>query len=240
MDIIRQLTQSMNFVKSPLTLIAFLVVSAIAALLLILKYTNGLEMAQRLLLKGASLKHGELVKIINRVLFVVLMIVAMLFTLLAYDIHASHIAEKEKIEHGRVIANEKAEQERIRTDKGIPCQGDTCNGKNPQQLGCAVPTTPTIGVADGSYLVEGKMKDVRVQLRYSPLCRAVWVKATKVAGAKIWVESESKQPLTDPYTIPNSKVTDDHHTDMWSGEVKSRGCFQVPGTEPLCTGYVQP
>ena len=229
MDVIRQLTQAMNFVKSPLTLIAFLVVSAIAALLLVLKYTNGLKKAQSLLLRNASLNQGEFVKIINRIIYAVLILAGMLFALLAFDMHTSYMDARTK---------ETVRQQLVQ--QGIPCSGDTCTGKSPQQTGCASPSTPTIGISEGSVPVSGQLKYVKVQFRYSTLCRASWVKATKVAGAKIWVEDESKRPLSEPYTIPESNITDDYHTDMVSGEIKSRGCFQLPGTEAICTGYLQP
>jgi Protein of unknown function (DUF2690) len=229
MDSIRQLIQAMNFVKNPLTLIAFLIVSAIAALLLILKQTNGLDKAQTLLLRDASLGKGEFSKIVNRVIYAVLAFAAMLLALLAFDMHNAYTNAR----------MQDAIKEQL-SQRGIPCHGDTCTGKSPQQTGCASPATPTIGVSEGSVPVNGQLKYVKVQFRYSPLCRASWVKATKVAGAKIWVEDESKRPLAEPYTIPESKITDDYHTDMVSGEIKSRGCFQLPGTEAICTGYLQP
>ena len=228
MDIIGQLVHAMNLVKSPLMLIAFLVVSAIAALLLILKNTNGLKKAQELLLKDATLTQGEFVSIVNRVVYAVIALAAMLFTLLAFDMHTSYMDNRTK---------ETIRQEMVKNN--IPCSGNTCTGKSPQQTGCASPATPTIGISEGSVPVNGQLKYVKVQFRYSPLCRASWVKATKVAGARIWVEDESKRALSD-YIIPESNITDDYHTDMVSGEIKSRACFQLPGTEAICTGYLQP
>jgi hypothetical protein len=229
MDIIGQLVQGMNLVKSPLILIAFLVVSVIAALLLTLKHTDGLKKAQELLLRDASLTQGEFVSIVNRVVYAVLALAAMLFSLLAFDMHTSYMDARTR---------EVIKQQLVQSS--IPCSGNTCTGKSPQQTGCASPATPTIGISEGSVSVNGQLKYVKVQFRHSPLCRASWVKATKVAGAKIWVEDESKRPLSEPYTIPDSNITDDYHTDMVSGEIKSRGCFQLPGTEAICTGYLQP
>jgi hypothetical protein len=229
MDIIQQLAKAMNLVKRPLTLIAFLSVSAIATFLLALKHTNGLEKAQEMLLKKASFRKGELVGIVNRILYVVLAITAMLFSLLAFDMHNSYLDARVKDE---------IQQEIIR--RSIPCNGETCTGKNPQQIGCASPSTDTIGVSEGSILLNGKPKYVKVQLRYSPLCRSVWMKATKIVGAKIWLEEESKHQLTEPYTIPLSEIESDYHTDMISADIKSRACLQKPGSEPICTGYVKP
>ena len=63
-------------VTSPLTLIAFIVVALLAALLLVLKSTQGLQKAQELLLKDAPLRPGEFRKIVIAVLLVLVLIAA--------------------------------------------------------------------------------------------------------------------------------------------------------------------
>jgi PDZ domain len=71
----------------PLTLIAFIVVVILAALIVVLKYTGGLSKAQEFLLGGVPLQKGEFVKIVNAVLGTLLAIAGMLFALLAYQLY---------------------------------------------------------------------------------------------------------------------------------------------------------
>ncbi len=221
MDVIYQLVQAMSFVKNPLTLLAFLVVCALAALLFILKFTNGLESIQKLLFGSqGSIQRGEFVKIFNTALYTVLAVAAMLFALLAWDIHTKTV-----IDLGQ---------------RRMPCYEESCSGKSPEQLGCSGSATQTIGATEGSFRIQKELKDVKVQVRYSQICRAVWVKASKIIGATMWYENEQGKQLNDQYTIPDSKTMGDFHTDMVSASSRGRGCIKLPNEAPLCTGYVTP
>ncbi len=53
------------------------------------------------------------------------------------------------------------------------CSGNACNYKDPQATGCAV---------GASNFDEWTYMGYRVEHRYSPTCRAVWVRATYVSG----------------------------------------------------------
>jgi hypothetical protein len=229
MDVMHQMVQAMSFVKSPLSLIAFLFIVGLAALLLILKSTKGLESAQKLLLGAdSSLSKGEFVKLFKGAIYAVVLVLAMLFALLAYNMHTSYQAD--------LTVKNLAQELTIR---GIPCYEGTCNGKSPQQSGCANNSAKTEGISEGNFKIGNKSIDVRVQLRYSPLCRSAWVKATKVVGAKLWIEDEYRTSLNDPYVIPDSQINDDYHTDMVGADKKIRACMQFPGLDALCTGYSQ-
>lgn len=230
MNVITQLVQAMNLIKNPLTLLAFLVICALAALLFILKFTNGLENIQKLLFGPKStLQRGEFVKIFNLTLYTVMFIAAMLFAFLAWDIHSTAILQKDALT-----------VQKDALESGRPCYAESCSGKSPEQLGCAGTATQTVGATEGSFRVQGDLKDVKVQVRYSKICRAVWVKATKIIGAEMWYENEQGKQLNDPYTIPDSKTMGDFHTDMVSANFRGRGCIKLPTETPLCTGYVTP
>ncbi|MFU8853329.1 DUF2690 domain-containing protein [Micromonospora sp. SL1-18] len=53
------------------------------------------------------------------------------------------------------------------------CSGNSCNYKDPQATGCA---------AGARNLDEWTYRGYRVEHRYSPTCRTVWVRATYVSG----------------------------------------------------------
>ncbi|MEG4961395.1 hypothetical protein [Microcoleus sp. K4-B3] len=103
---------------NPLTLITFIVVALVATLLIVLKYTKGLEKIQELLFgtHPGSLQQGEFVRIVNSVIFALLAITAMLFALLAYDYSIN--------------------LQKTQTQTGLACYGAACTERDPKDAGC--------------------------------------------------------------------------------------------------------
>ena len=205
-------------VTNPLTLIAFIIVALLAALLLVLKSTKGLEKTQELLLKNASLRAGEFVKIFNRVLLVLLVIVGMLFALLAYDYHINW-------------------QKSI-TQTGLACYGDSCTDRDPKDSGCDK-GADTITSTVASILEAGKeFKSILVEMRHSPRCNASWIRVPPVVGATIYFEDRSRKKLV-PLKIVDIGTKDAHFTNMLSGKLERRGCIEYSGKNAQCTGFVK-
>jgi hypothetical protein len=229
MDIFRQLVQALSSVKNPLALIAFLIVSGVASLIYVLKSTNGLASAQQLLLRNSSLKPGEFVRLVNGVLFCLFALAAMLFVFLGYDTYTASKVETQVLKHQIEVLK-----------KSLPCYGDSCSGKEPQELGCNILSkTQTIGVLQSSLDIDGKPTSTNIEVRYSPLCQATWVKTSKVVGASIWFETVTGEKMME-YIIPTSNLQGDAHTDMISADIKGRGCLQAPQQKTLCTSFVEP
>jgi hypothetical protein len=204
---------------NPLTLIAFIIVALIANLLLVLKYTKGLEKSQELLFgkQPGSLQQGEFVRIVNSVLFVFLAITAMLFGLLAYDYNIN--------------------LQTSGTQTGLACYGETCTGRDPKEAGCdkgADTITSTIGSFPE---LRKDLKSFKVEMRYSARCKASWIKAPQVIGATIYFEDKAGKRYV-PLEILNDGINEAHFTDMFFRDIESRGCIEYPGKEPQCTGFV--
>jgi uncharacterized membrane protein len=71
------------------------------------------------------------------------------------------------------------------------CYGSTCNGKDPQTMGCAADATSLEDVIGGSD--PNWPKSDRIELRWSPKCQAVWTRQTNrtyssvaTSGALAW------------------------------------------------------
>lgn len=215
---IRLFLEAISSVTNPLTLIAFIVVALLAALLLVLKSTKGLEKTQELLFKDSPLRPGEFVRIVNRVLWVLLAIASMLFALLAYDYYTN--------------------LEKSKTQTGLACYAETCTGRNPKDAGCDK-GADTINSTVASLPSLGKeFKNFNVELRYSPRCNASWVKTPQVIGATIYFQDKSGEKLV-PLKILDDGIKDVHFTDMFSAKGNYRACIDYPGTESQCTGFVK-
>jgi hypothetical protein len=218
MDIITSFLQAISSVTGPLTLLAFIVVALLAALLLVLKSTKGIERTQELLFRDAGLRPGEFVKIVNRVLWVLLAIAAMLFALLAYDYYTN--------------------SQRAKLQTGPACYADACTGRDPKDSGCDK-GADTITSSIASFPDLGKdYKNIKLEMRYSSRCNASWVKSPPVIGATIYFESKEGKRYV-PLSIKDDGIKDPHYTDMLSGELERRACIEYPGNEPQCTNFIK-
>lgn len=81
-----QFLEAIKSVIDPLTLIAFISVVLLAALITVLKYTGGLNRAMELLLRQ-GFQQGEIFKIVNSVLITLITISLMLFGFMAYQVY---------------------------------------------------------------------------------------------------------------------------------------------------------
>lgn len=214
--------KAITSVTNPITLIAFIVVALLAALLAVLKYTKGLEKIQELLFgkQPGSLQQGEFVTIVNSVLFALLAITAMLFLLLAHDLNTN--LQKSKTE----------------TETGLACYGAACTGRDPKDAGCDKGVdTITSTVASFPELGE-EFKNFRLEMRYSARCKASWIKAPQVIGATIYFEDKAGKRY-ESLKIMNDGIKDAHFTNMFFTDTETKGCIEYPGKEPQCTGFIK-
>ncbi|MGL4498117.1 MAG: hypothetical protein ACRCU2_03560 [Planktothrix sp.] len=86
-NFISQFLNSITLGGGFLILIAFIIVASLAALMIILKQTGGLDKFQDLLLKNASIQRGEFRQLFNTVLKVVLLVAVMLLIFLTYNVY---------------------------------------------------------------------------------------------------------------------------------------------------------
>jgi hypothetical protein len=209
--------QAITSVTGPLTLIAFLVVVLLAALIAVLKHTNGLSEAQKLLLKDAPLSTGEFRKIVNAVLWTLLAIAAMLFALLAYNFNVDLQKESQKT--------------------GLACYQESCTGRDPKDAGC------TIGVATitstlASFPEFGEeFKSNKIEMRHSDRCNASWVRAKAPVGSALYLENQNGKKYVTT-TIQDDGIKDTHYTDMGPGNVKRRACVEAPNGKVHCTNFI--
>jgi hypothetical protein len=203
-------------VTNPLTLIAFIVVALVATLLLVLKFTDGLEKVQELLFK--HLEKGEFVKIVNAVLLVLLAITGMLFALLAYDYNIN--------------------LQKSKTQTGLACYGETCTGRDPKEAGCDKGVDTITSTVASFPELRKDLKNFKVEMRYSARCKASWIKAPQVIGATIYFEDKAGKRYV-PLEILNDGINEAHFTDMFFRDIESRGCIEYPGKKAQCTGFVK-
>ncbi|MEG4321345.1 MULTISPECIES: DUF2690 domain-containing protein [unclassified Microcoleus] len=208
--------KAITSVTNPITLIAFIVVALIAALLLVLKFTNGLEKTQEQFFK--YLPPHLFVQIINRVLWILLAIAAMLFVLLGYDYNTN--------------------LQKSQTQTGLACYADTCTGRDPKDAGCDKGVdTITSTVASFPELGE-EFKNFRLEMRYSARCKASWIKAPQLIGSTIYFEDKAGKRY-ESLKIMNDGIKDAHFTDMFFTDTETKGCIEYPGKEPQCTGFIK-
>lgn len=214
MQAITLLIQSISMVVNPLTLIAFIIVSLLVALLLVSGKRN-FEIAMKKLFKSKKVIES-FPDLFNWVVRATLVFFAMLFVLLAYQMTLN------------------------KPISGVPCSGDTCNGRAPQQIGCADNHAKTIGYTAGSFSANGGPRPVSVELRYSPLCKATWVKATSFVGSRIYFQDTLGRKMVE-YKIPeNPNNYPSFHTDMVSGKIEGKGCLEFDENNMLCTSSIKP
>lgn len=90
---------------------------------------------------------------------------------------------------------------------GVKCQGEDCNGKNPETMGCGGQHAKTAG--------SGTVGPSMIEVRYSKVCKAAWARIAgatdgdtlKVSGEKR-TQSEQVDDATDAYTqmVPVQKL----------------------------------
>jgi Protein of unknown function (DUF2690) len=219
MDLVSFL-KAISSVTNPITLIAFIVVALLAALLAVLKYTKGLEKIQELLFgkQPGSLQQGEFVKIVTSVLWTLVAITTMLLLLLAHDLNI----QKSKTD----------------TETGLACYGAACTGRDPKDAGCDKGVdTITSTVASFPELGE-EFKNFRLEMRYSARCKASWIKAPQVIGATIYFEDKAGKKY-ESLKIMNDGIKDAHFTNMFFTDTETKGCIEYPGKEPQCTGFIK-
>jgi Protein of unknown function (DUF2690) len=207
-------------VTNPLTLIAFIVVALLAALLIVLKNTNGLDKIQELLFGGqpGSLQQGEFVRIFRSVLFVLLAIAAMLFALLAYDTYIN--------------------LKKATTQTGLACYAADCTDRDPKDAGCDKGADTITSTVASFPELGAEFKNFKVEMRYSSKCKASWIKTPQVIGATIYFEDKAGKRYV-PLKIMDDGIKDAHFTNMFFRDRESRGCIEYPGKEPQCTGFVK-
>ncbi len=215
--------KAISSVTNPLTLIAFIVVALLAALLIVLKNTNGLDRIQGLLFgqQPGSFQQGEFVKIVNSVLFALLVIAAMLFALLGYNYNTN--------------------LQKSKTETGLACYEATCTGRPPTYAGCdkglEKVTWATGRFPDLGKDLQGKdLQNFDIEMIYSSRCKASWIKTPPVEKATIYFEDKAGKRYAELLIDP--RIKEPQVTEMFFRNIESRGCIEYPGKKPQCTPFV--
>jgi hypothetical protein len=217
MEIVVNFLKSIHSVTTPLTLIAFIVVALLAALLFVLKSKGGVKLIGKVLGENNLIQPGEFAKIVKWVLLVLLVIAAMLFVLLAYESFGN--------------------QQKLKNQNSF-CYADTCTERDPKDNTCDK-GADTITSELVSFPELGKdFKNLKIEMRHSVRCNASWVKMPPVVGATIYLEGRNGKQYV-PMLIKNDGITEPHFTNMLSGEVERRACISYPGKASQCTGFVK-
>lgn len=217
MEIVVSFLQSIPSVTTPLTLIAFIVVALLAALLFVLKSKGGIKLIGKVLGNKDLIQPGEFTKIVNSVLLVLLAIATMLFALLAYESFGN---------------------QRINEGRNPYCYADTCTERDPKDTTCDK-GADTITSELVSFPELGKeFKNLKIEMRHAVRCNASWVKMPPIVGATIYFEGKDGKQYV-PMLIKNDGITEPHFTNMLSGKVERRACVSYPGKAPQCTGFVK-
>jgi len=211
--------KAISSVNDPLALIALIVVILLGALVLVLNSTKGLEKAQELLF--IHLKRGEFVQLVKVVIFALLGIAAMLFTLLAYNYNTN--------------------LQKSQTETGLACSGASCTGRPPTYAGCDKGLEKVTSVR-GSFPDLGKdlqgkdLQNFDVEMIYSSRCKASWIKTPPVEKATIYFEDKAGKRYAELLIDP--RIKEPQVTEMFFRNIKSRGCIEYPGKKPQCTPFV--
>jgi hypothetical protein len=218
MEIVVNFLKSIPSVTTPLTLIAFIVVALLAALLFVLKSTGAIKQIGESLSQANLLQPGEFTKIVKSVLWVLVAIAAMLFALLAFESFGN--------------------QQKAKTQTGLACYADSCTGRDPKDSGCDKGvSTITSGLV--SFPDLGKeFKNLTIEMRHSAKCNASWVKMPQLIGATIYFEDKDGKQY-EPMLFRDDGLKEPHFTNMLSGDVERRACVSYPGKTPQCTGFVK-
>jgi hypothetical protein len=126
-------------------------------------------------------------------------------------------------------------------DKQSPsCFGDSCTERIPTAAKCNTDaTTSNYATGEEFKRTTGLSNVIRIELRYSPKCNAVWAKTVAPPNSILYLQDESGSKYSE-YTIPKDESTD-HHNEMVSGDLRVRACVQnAQGSNAIsCTGFVQ-
>lgn len=217
-NFISQFLNSITSVSGPLTLIAFIVVALLAALMIILKSTGGLDKAQDLLLKNASLERGEFRQIFNMVLIAVLVVAGMLLGFLAYNVHINFKKSEPK--------------------SGLICYAQQCTGRDPKDNGCDIGVATITSRAFNLPKFSDPFQDIRLELRHSDKCNASWARSKVPPNSALYVEGENGQRYSvlnvEEYSVNEVPY---FYTDMAPGNIRRRACFTT-NDETYCTNFV--
>lgn len=143
-----------------------------------------------------------------------------------------------------------------RANAAVLCFEATCNYKDPQDTACALDAVTPQG---GSLTVNGHNSYLKVEYRYSPLCRASWARATLLPGGDetpCWIQasglkafqqrSHSKTgEIFNSDFVPKSYnycelVSETYMTGTYSDFLRKRACAQVTraeGPRTSCTPW---
>jgi Protein of unknown function (DUF2690) len=108
------------------------------------------------------------------------------------------------------------------------CNTSTCIGGDPKFFKCdKVVETASIN----------KIKDMSIELRYSPACNAGWSKASVPLGTVLYVEDINGRKfgkfLVDEAKVPGAK---EYFGNMGPGK-DLKACAQLKTNEVICTGF---
>lgn len=124
-------------------------------------------------------------------------------------------------------------------EKAPACFGDSCTDRIPAAAKCDK-DADTINYATGEQFSQGgdKSNTIRIELRNSQNCNARWAKVIAPPSSYVYLQDDQSSKYSD-YRIPTDDLPD-HHTEMISGDLRSRACVQSSqGSRAVtCTGFI--
>jgi Zn-finger nucleic acid-binding protein len=121
------------------------------------------------------------------------------------------------------------------------CVGSSCTGGDPSTMKCttdAYTTTRTVRKYWNSLV---STKEVVIELRYSPSCKAVWNRSGEVmSGSRLWLEKSGSSQKFSEFT---TQGRGSYYTNMLSANTPIKACVYIPsyyGSTTACTDYWKP
>jgi hypothetical protein len=210
MSLLESLLEVVLQIDSVLSLLALIFAIGLIAFVLVLLNPKGIQGLVKNIL-GDKMPAKDIAPLIKSAMFCAIFLVAMLLALLFYQMKTESTTGLER-----------------------PCQGETCWGRDPKDNKCDLDGT-TLTSTNTYYPKFGeKYNGQRLEMRYSKLCHASWVKGTVPIGFRAYLKTSSGEEFGN--TV---KTADSFYTDMGPGEGARKVCVEEPnGSNPQCTNVI--
>jgi Zn-finger nucleic acid-binding protein len=117
------------------------------------------------------------------------------------------------------------------------CSSSSCNGADPSTMQCTKDSyTATQTVK--SYWDWATRREVKIELRYSPSCRAVWNRSGEViSGSRLWLEKEGSP---QSYNLFTTQSRGTYYTNMLEANTRIKACVEIPNKLRECGAFWKP
>lgn len=111
------------------------------------------------------------------------------------------------------------------THKNPLCRRESCINLDATNQKCE---------ADAKTIIEEKVKDRKIELRYSSKCDAGWSRSLVTPGSMLYVEDEKGDKYGYNYVVPDDSIKGKHYGNMGPGS-RLKACIQILNGDQLCT-----